>query len=131
MASALYPKWKENALQGTANYDLDNAALKVALIDTGVYTYSAAHQFYSDLTGVVGTPVLLTTGRTYTNGLFDAADVTFPAVTGNSVEALAIYIDTGVTTTSPLVAYIDGFAAITPNGGDINVSWSASGIVQL
>ena len=131
MASALYPKWKENLLQFTANNDLDNASLKVALIDTGTYTYNSAHDFYADLSGVVGTPVALTTSRTYTNGLFDAADVTFTSVSGNSVEALVIYVDTGNTATSPLIAYIDGFSAVTPNGGDITVAWNASGIFQL
>ena len=131
MASALYPKWKENLIQFTANNDLDNANLKVALIDTGTYTYNSAHDFYADLSGVVGTPVALTTSRTYTNGLFDAADVTFTSVSGNSVEALVIYVDTGNTATSPLIAYIDGFSAVTPNGGDITVAWNASGIFQL
>ena len=131
MASALYPKWKENLIQFTANNDLDNASLKVALIDTGTYTYNSAHDFYADLSGVVGTPVALTTSRTYTNGLFDAADVTFTSVSGNSVEALVIYVDTGNTATSPLIAYIDGFSAVTPNGGDITVAWNASGIFQL
>lgn len=132
MANALYPKWKESLLQISANNGLNGTA-KVALIDTGTYTYSAAHQFHSSLSGIVNTPATLGT-KTYTNGVFDAADVTFSAVTGATVEALVIYIDTGVSGTSPLVAYIDTGVTglpVTPNGGDITVTWNASGIFAL
>ena len=131
MASAVYPSWIENLMQFTANYDLDNANLKVALVDTGTYTFSTAHQFYSSVSaGVVGTPVALTTSRTYTGGVFDAADVTFTAVAGASVEAVVIYVDTGVAGTSPLFAYIDNIT-VTPSGNDIIVSWHATGILKL
>src|SRR5512137_2985078 len=107
MANALYPLWKEQLLQFTANNNLSSGTVKVALVDTGVYTYSAAHQFYSSASaGVVGTPQTLGS-KTFTAGVFDAGDATFPTVTGATCEALIIYIDTGVAGTSPLVAYID------------------------
>lgn len=133
MANALYPKWKEQLLQFTANNNLSAGTVKVALVDTGTYTYSSAHQFFSSLTGVVGTPQTLTT-KSFTNGTFDADNVTFTAVTGNSVEALVIYVDTGTAGTSPLVAFIDTGVTglpVTPNGGDISVTWNASGIFTL
>lgn len=133
MANAIYPKYKEALLDGAANTDVNDGPVKVALIDTGTYTYSAAHDFYDDVTGVVGTPQAIA-NTTVTNGLFDGDDVTFTAVTGSSVEALIIYIDTGTAGTSRLVAYIDtgvtGLPA-TPNGGDIAITWNASGIFQL
>ena len=133
MANALYPKWKEQLLQFTTNNNLSAGTVKVALVDTGTYTYSAAHQFLSSLTGVVGTAQTLGT-KTFTNGVFDAADSTFTAVTGTSVEALVLYVDTGVAGTSPLVAYIDTSVTglpVTPNGGDITITWNASGIFAL
>lgn len=133
MANALYPKWKEQLLQFTTNNNLSSGTVKVALVDTGTYTYSAAHQFQSSLTGVVGTAQTLGS-KTFTNGTFDAADSTFTAVTGASVEALVIYIDTGSSATSPLVAYIDTGVTnlpVTPNGGDIGITWNASGIFTL
>lgn len=134
MANALYPKWKEQLLQFTANNNLSAGTVKVALIDTGVYTYSASHQFYSSASSAaVGTPQTIG-AKTFTNGVFDGADVTFTAVSGSTVEALIIYIDTGVAATSPLVAYFDtsvtGLPA-TPNGGDITITWNASGIFGL
>lgn len=133
MANALYPKFKEAILQHTANSNLSAGTVKVALIDTGTYTYNSAHEFFSSVSGVIGTPQTLGS-KTFVNGLFDAADNTVPAVTGASVEALLLYIDTGVAGTSRLVAFIDTGVTglpVTPNGGDINIGWNASGIFQL
>lgn len=134
MANALYPLWKQEIIKGTANTPL-TGTLKVALVDTGTYTYSAAHQFYSSVTGVAGTPVALAS-KTYVNGVLDAADTTFTAVSNGlvSCEALVFYVDTGTPATSPLVAYMDTGITnmpVTPNGGDITVTWNASGIFAL
>jgi len=134
MANALYPKWKEQLLQFTTNNNLSAGTVKVALIDTGLYTYNAADQFYASATAAaVGTPQTIGS-KTFTNGVFDGADVTFTTVTGNSVEALVIFVDTGTAATSPLVAYIDTSVTglpVTPNGGNIAITWNASGIFAL
>lgn len=134
MANAIYEKWKEALLQFTTNNSLSAGTVKVALVDTGTYTFSQSHQFYSSVSSaVVGTPQTLGS-KTYTGGVFDAADTTFSAVTGNNVEALVVYIDTGTASTSPLVTYIDTGVTglpVTPNGGDIPVTWNASGIFKL
>lgn len=132
MANLLYPKWKEALLQASANSSL-TGTVKVALVDTGTYTYSASHEFLSSLSGVVGTAQTIGT-KTYANGVFDGADVTYTAVTGATVEALVFYIDTGTAGTSRLVAYIDTGVTnlpITPNGGDINLSFNVAGIFAL
>jgi hypothetical protein len=134
MANALYPKWKEQLLQFTANNNLSAGTVKVALIDTGTYSYNSTNQFWSSASAAsVGTPQTLGS-KTFTNGVFDAADVTFTTVTGVTVEALILYIDTGTASTSPLVAYIDAGVSglpLTPNGGDVTIVWNASGIFQL
>lgn len=138
MANALYPLWKEALIQALADADLDGSGttgVYCALVDTGTYTYSAAHQFYSSLSGVVGTDQEIGATKSYTNGVFDGADVTFPAVTGATCEALVIYRkNAGANTTWRLVAYIDTGVTnlpVTPNGGDITVTWNASGIFAL
>jgi hypothetical protein len=133
MANAIYPIYKQAILDSLSDSDLNDGTVKVALIDTGTYTYSAAHDFYNDLSGVVGTDQTIN-NTTVTNGLFDGDDVTFSSVTGNTVEALVIYISTGNAATSRLVAYIDTSVTglpVTPNGGDITITWNASGIFQL
>lgn len=123
MANAIYPKYKEAILQSAANSNMSTGTVKVALIDTGTYTYSSAHEFFSSVTGVIGTPQTLAS-KTFTNGVFDAADVTFPAVTGNNAEALLFYIDTGTAGTSRLIMFQDTGVTglpVLPNGGDINL----------
>ena len=133
MANAIYPKYKEAILTGGANTNMSSGNVRAALVDTGTYTYSAAHEFLTSLTGVVGTAQLIGS-KTFTNGVFDGADVTYTGVSGSSAEAIVIYIDTGTAGTSRLVAYLDsGFTGlpVTPNGGDIDVTWNASGIFAL
>lgn len=133
MANAIYPKWKEALMQGAANSSL-SGTVKVALVDTGVYTYSAAHDFLDDLgASRIGTDQTLGS-KTFTDGTFDAANSVFTAVSGPTAEALVIYIETGTPATSRLVAYIDAGVTglpVTPNGGDINVNWNANGIFRL
>lgn len=138
MANALYPLWKQELLKGTAAALLNSAegatGVYVALVDTGTYTYSSSHQYYSDLSGVVGTDQEITT-KTQALGVFDGDDVTYTAVTGASVEAIVLYRkNAGANTTWPLIAYIDTGVTglpVTPNGGDIVVTWNASGIFSL
>lgn len=138
MANAIYPLFKQSLLAGDANADLDNNTatdgVYVALVDTGTYTYSAAHQFYSSLSGVVGTDQRIT-APTVTTGTLDGGDVTFSLVSGATVEALVLYRkNSGANTTWRLVAYIDTSVTglpVTPNGGDITIVWNASGIFTL
>lgn len=133
MANALFPRWKQALLEFTANNDLDGQTVKVALVTAG-YTYSSSDQHYSSVSAsVVGTPQTLGS-KTFTDGVFDAADVLFTSVTGSQVVSLVIYIDTGNAATSPLVAFIDTGVTnlpVTPNGGDIAIAWSVSGIFSL
>jgi hypothetical protein len=137
MANAVYPIYKKALLDGAADSALTGTGatgLYCALVDTGTYTYNAAHDFYNDLSGVVGTDQEITTVTT-TGGLIDGDNLTFTAVTGNSVEALVLYRkNAGANTTWRLVAYIDTGVTglpVTPNGGNITVTWNASGIIQL
>lgn len=134
----VYPKFKENLLKADANYALNSVegatGVYCCLIDVGTYTYSDAHQFYSDLTGIVGTDQEILS-KTQALGVFDGADVTFPAVTGASCEAIVLYRkNAGASTTWPLVAYEDtgiGGIPVNPNGGGISIAWSASGIFSI
>lgn len=125
MANAIYPKYKEAILQSAANSSM-GGTVKAALVDTGTYTYSTAHEFYTSISAaVVGTPVTLA-NKTFTNGVFDADDVSFTSVTGNSAEAIVIYIDTGTAGTSRLISFQDTGVTglpVTPNGGNINITW--------
>lgn len=133
MTNVVYPKFKEAVIQGAANSSL-TGTLKAVLIDSADYTYSAAHEFYTSASaGAVGTPQTIAS-KTFVAGLLDGDDVTFTALTGDPSEALILFLDTGTPSTSRLVAYFDdgvGGLPVTPNGGDVTVTWSASGIVQF
>ena len=131
MANVIYPKFKEALLQG--DYDLSTAVVRAVLIDTGTYTYNAAHDFYDDLTGVVGTESGVLGSKTFTNGVFDSANIVFTAVTGATAEAIVLFVDTGVAAADALIAFIDTGTGlpVTPNGGDINVTVNASGWFTL
>lgn len=137
MANAVFPKYKQSLLSGDANTALTGSGatgLFAALIDTGTYTYSAAHQFYSSLSGVVGTDQEIA-NVTLVNGLIDGDNLVYPAVAGATAEAIALYRkNAGANTTWRLVAYQDTGVTglpVTPNTGDINITWDAAGIVQL
>lgn len=125
MANALYDKARQRFLEGSFNWNTDT--IKALLVDTAAYTVNlSTHEFHSD---VSGSAIIATSGafasKTTTGGAADAADVTFTSVSGASIEAIIIYKDTGVSGTSPLIAYIDTATGlpITPNGGDIIVTW--------
>ena len=125
MANTLYDFARQRFLEAQINWMTDT--IKVILVDTGAYTpQTGIHQYLSDIptSARIAGPVTLTSKAT-TGGAADAADCTFVSVTGNSIEAIIIYADTGVEATSPLIAYIDTATGlpITPNGGDIIVTW--------
>lgn len=132
MANLLYPKYKEALLAAGAN--LSTGVVKAVLVDTGAYTYSAAHEFMSSVTGIIGTAVTLT-NKTITGGVFDADDITFAAVpagssTAAAAEAIILYLETGGTGTPAddrLIAYFDTATGlpVTPNGGDITIAWDS------
>lgn len=138
MANAIYPLFKQEILKGTANNALNSAegatGVFCALVDTGTYTYSAAHQFFSSLSGIVGTDQEILT-KTQVSGTFDGTDLTYTAVTGASVESLVLYRkNAGANTTWALIAFIDTGVTglpVTPNGGSITITWSASGIFTI
>lgn len=125
MANTLYDYARQRFLEAQLNWMTDT--IKVLLVDTGAYTpQTAVHQYVADIppSARIAGPVTLTSKSTV-GGAADGADVTFTSVTGASIEAIIIYSDSGTEATSPLIAYIDTATGlpITPNGGDIIVTW--------
>jgi hypothetical protein len=143
MANNIYPIWKASIMALTTNNALTGIAVPgpyCVLLTTG-YTYSGAHQFYTSITaGNVGTDQPLTTSTpcTVTNGLFAPPtanpSLTYTAVAaGSTISELVVYVHNSTTggATWPLVVYFDTFTALATNGGNITVTWNASGIFQL
>ena len=134
MANAIYDKFRQARMTADTNIDLENEDVRVILVDAADYTFSQAHDFLDDVPGAARVAVSgAMTGKTVTDGAFDAADVTFTAVSGDQSEALIIYRHTGTESTSRLIAYIDTGVTglpVTPSGADITVTWNASGIFK-
>jgi hypothetical protein len=125
MSNTLYDKGRQRFAEGAFNWLTDT--IKVLMGDSGAYTGNfSVHEFLSDVgsSARITTPVTLGS-KTTTGGACDGADVTFTSVSGTSIEFILIYKDTGVEGTSPLIAYIDTATGlpITPNGGDIIITW--------
>lgn len=128
MASAHYNITLADYL--TAAINLSSDTIKVRLVRSSAYTFSQTHDFINDVSAAIVADVTLGSKAIATDGTdggtFDAADAVFSAVpAGAAIDALVIYKDTGNTTTSPLLCYIDGFS-VTPNGGDITIQWQAT-----
>lgn len=127
MTNQLYPKAKEDFLAG--NLNLSSNTIAVMLIDTGLYTFSTSHEDRADVPNGSVVAEANLASKTVTSGVFDAADVTFPTVTGANCEALILYHrDTQAgNTASRLIAYIDTATGlpILPNGGDITLRFSS------
>jgi hypothetical protein len=126
MSNALYDKGRQAFLEGGIAILTDN--IKAVLINTAGYTVNlATHQYLSDIPAGGRTATLATNmgTKTSTAGVFNAANITFPAVTGVVSQAVVLFKDTGTATTSPLICYIDNATGlpVTPNGGDITVNW--------
>ena len=109
MANALYDTFKEGILGNTA-FDMDTDAIGATLIDSADYTFSAAHDEYSG--GGTDVPAAAKvaafsplTSPTVVNGVFDTADFTWTAVTGDVSEAIILWDDTLVN--DRLVAFYD------------------------
>lgn len=128
MTSAIYPLAKQSFLTQSPSINMSSGVVKLRLVDlTADYTYSAAHQFASSVTKYAATTDQVLGSKSFTNGLFDAADATFTAVaqsTTKTAGALVLFLDLGgADSANPLIGYIDGFTPITPNGGDIAIGW--------
>lgn len=134
MANAIYPLAKKALLD--ADIDLLVDTIKIVLCDSG-YTYNTAHDNLDDITAGarVATSSALAS-KTTTGGAFDAADVTYTALTGDTVTSWVLFKDSGTESTSKLIAYFDtvsggGAFSFTPSGGDLTLSFGASGIFTI
>jgi len=128
MANVLYEHGREGFLDGSIDWDTDD--IRAILIDIADYTVNlATDDNLDDIPSAARVAVSgALTGKTVADGVADAADVTWSAVTGDQSEAIVLYKHTGTESSSRLIAYIDSATGlpVTPNGGDIEVQWAAT-----
>lgn len=131
MANALANSFRSALLTADIDPIADN--IKMVAVDSG-YTFSAAHDNLDDVTAGarVATSGNLTT-KTSTDGYFDSDPVTYTALaSGDTIAGFWQYKDTGVESTSKLMAWFDtdGSAvsiSIATDGGNVVVTPAATG----
>lgn len=125
-----------NATHSVIDWDTDNIdASLLDETDSGAITTSTVDYDELNAATVVATGDLasLTVGVVGV-GIFDAADTTFSSVTGDAADWLAIWKNSGTPATSPVALGYDSATTgipVTPNGGDITVTWAAGGILAI
>jgi hypothetical protein len=126
MANVMYDPGRDAFLNGDIDYT--NDTIRVYLVDTADYTFSAAHQYLSSVAAGGRVAYAALAGKTTAAGVADATDTVLSSVSGDVSEALVLCSWSGVDTSSPLIGYIDTASAglpVTPNGGDITITWDS------
>lgn len=129
----VYVKAKQSFGAGDLDWDANN--IKVVLVDTALYTVNlSTHQYLSDIAAGarVATSANLS-GKTTTDGLLGAANLSIAAVSGATVEAYVVYVDSGVEATSRLIGYESAAPGLpfTPNGSSVNITWDAGVVLAI
>jgi len=125
MANALYNKGRQAFLDGSISWSSDT--IKLALVTSSYSPNLSTDQYYSTVSAaVIGTPQTLSS-KTSTDGVADAADVTFASVPTGAVTYLVLYKDTGTASTSPLIACMDTETGLpfSTNGGSVTITWDS------
>lgn len=126
MANALYDKGREGFLDGSLDWDTQDIRL-VFIDEDDDAPVLATDDYLDDIASAARVAVSAAgmTGKTVTDGVADASDVTVSSVSGDEFESLTIYYHTGTDSTARLICNIDTATGLpcTPNGGDIIVQW--------
>lgn len=130
MPNTLYPTGRSRFASGDADWDSDT--FRVFLLDD-TYTYDAAHEFASSLSGILGTPMDMTGNVVLADGVCDSDSLSYMGVDiGETITRIVIAKWTGSSATSPLIYYADTNNDTTPmsragNGAAVPLIWSTAG----
>ena len=126
----------------------DSASIKVALMDSSYTPSQTANDFWNDVSAYDTDAVQAVTGyaaggKTFSAATtlyntagsgktitFDAPDIVWTTATLSASFAV-LYKDSGTTSTSPLLAYLDFGANVPAVAGDFTISWNAGGISTI
>ena len=113
-----------------------------ALLVTSTYVFNqATHKYRSDLTGELAAGGGYTTGgvalgtktSVYTSGTktlaLSCANIVFAALTATGITGCVLYFDTGTSTTSALLSYIDFGGAQSATSQNLQLTINAAGLV--
>ena len=137
MASTLYLKGIQQFGQG--NIDWENDTIKLKYMATSYTPNPDTENFLSDVSAseASGAPTetlanaAVNIDTTNDRVEFDADDVTESGIT-TTTNKFIVYKDTGVASTSPLIACIDiAEGTLSPVGGTLAITFNAEGIFSI
>lgn len=123
MANVLYDNGREGILDRTIDMTADIRCMLVL----STYSFSAAHEFLADLGVVDNGRGAALASKTYTSGVFDAADSTLTATAAAASKGVVLFVHTGSDATARVIAYLDTPTSglpFTPSAGQpVNLVW--------
>lgn len=141
MANSLFLAYKQEQIGDAAGpghgaVDWEAGDIRAILIDSADDTINVnTDQDLADIASLARVATVALTGEAVTTSsntvTVDAADATFTSVTGDQAEQVVLYNHTGTESTSLLIVFFDTFTSgmpVTPNGGNIDLVFNASGI---
>ena len=148
MATVIHNNFRNAQLgvpaNSTTTVDFDADDIDVSLLDaTDSGAISASTENYgevdtatvvADRSDSTDVPLGTKTIGSVATGVFDAANVTFTSISGDAADYLCLHKYSATPANATLIATWDSATTglpVTPNGGDITVTWSASGIIQI
>jgi hypothetical protein len=121
--------------------DHTNDTIKLALCTSSYTPDIDTHDFFNDITnevsgtgytagGVTLAGKATSVDTTDNEGVFDATDISLTTSTITARYGI-LYKSTGVTSTSPLICYIDFGEDKTSVSGTFGITWNAEGIINI
>jgi len=137
MSNFVYSKFKNSLLSGQIN--LISNTVKVKLLNNSYVQNQTSHEFVSDIpSNCIEASSNALTNKIILNNSFTADDIVIENYNGNGFKSLVLYIDTGSSSTSKLIAYVDNatglpFVNSLNTTVDITIVWSdeLTGILSI
>lgn len=132
----LYPSFFNDVMSGNISLSADTIKM---MLSTSSYTYSAAHDKRNDITNEVSATGYTTGGAELGSktvgvvgtGVFDAADVSWPASTITARYGIIYKSRGGASSADELIALIDFGADVSSTADTFKAEFNASGIFTL
>lgn len=123
MEARLYSKAKEHILSG--NIDLANNNIVVLLVDASYVPSFANDESRLSIpdSAIVAEDTLNTTS--VANGVFDADDIIFSDVAGNTVVHIVLLQEAEIDAQAYLIAAYTNITPLVPDGSAITIQWDA------
>ena len=138
MANFIFDSFRNQALGTGTRVDLDADTIKAMFVDHADDTPAVGDNAIDDILSAARVPAIGSCPTLGTKtigsvgvGVFDAADTVFATLSGDPSESLILFKDSGTESTSDTISRWDTATGLplTPNGADVTVVWSASGII--